>query len=79
MKVAAGCFGCLALVFLLVLAAGVAIPLVLDGDDGGLSAVLGAQAGIMQWVGGGCCCLSSLAFVVFAALGMRGGNPEAEE
>jgi hypothetical protein len=79
MKVAAGCFGCLALVFFAVLAGGVAIPYVIDAGEGGLGAVLRTQAGIMQMVGGSCCCLSSLAFVVFAALGMRGGNPEAEE
>ena len=79
MKVAAGCFGCLALVFLLVLAV-FSVPLFLDSDNWeGPLVIIADSAQTMRGVGGSCCCLSALGFVICLALGMRGGNPEAEE
>ncbi len=79
MKAAAGCFGCLTLLFLTMLVAGIAIPMAMDPSsmDGPALMVYG-YASLMQTVGGSCCCLSSLAFVIFLALGMRGGGGDVE-
>lgn len=79
MKAAAGCFGCLTLLFLTMLVSGIAIPYALDPTNlDGPTAMAYGYAGLMQTVGGSCCCLSSLAFVVFLALGMRGGSGDVE-
>lgn len=83
MKIAAGCFGCLALVFLgLAVAWGfivTALSPVLADMPPDAAAATGSALAWGSYLNGGCCCLSGLLAVVLLALGMRKGEGEYVE
>lgn len=79
MKIAAGCFGCLAFVFLaLTLGWGVIVASLVTAVPE-LADELGAAASTVQWVNGGCCCISALLACVFLAVGVMGKKEESYE
>lgn len=77
MKYAAGCFGCLALIFLaLTLGTSFLVSQLaqLVPEQGMMIASL---AGPIQYVNGGCCCLSGVLAIALFAIGSM-GNKDAE-
>lgn len=76
MKIAAGCFGCLAFIFLiLVISSSWLLAAVAQASPDAYSA-LGPLTGIFQYLNMGCCCLSGVAAVaLFAAGSMRSRDP----
>ncbi len=83
MKIAAGCFGCLALImFAFVIAFnffGAMVVSALADIDPSLGASVGPLLGIVSYVSDGCCCLSGVLAIVLFAVGMSRGNNEAVE
>ena len=60
MKIAAGCFGCLAFVFLaLSMLTGTLLSMVAAADPG-IAADLAPFTAYMQYANGGCCCMSTM-------------------
>ncbi len=79
MKIAAGCFGCLALVFFaLTLLTGTILSAIAAADPG-LAADLAPVTAYAQYINGGCCCFSGFLAIVLLAVGMSRGNNEAVE
>jgi hypothetical protein len=83
MKIAAGCFGCLALLmFGLVVVfnffGGMVLSSLTDIDPS-ISAAVSPMFGIVSYVADGCCCLSGALSIVLFAVGMSRGNNEAVE
>lgn len=82
MKYAAGCFGCLALLLLvsyLVLSFGAAqIITALSEMDPNLATMVGSAMLPLQYVNGGCCCLSGVLAIALFAIGSMGGNKDGE-
>jgi hypothetical protein len=82
LKYAAGCFGCLALMFFglyLFMSFGLsivltAIPADMAVELAPVTTAISGIAGIVNAVSGSCCCLSAVAAVVFLAVGSMGGN-----
>lgn len=76
MKIAAGCFGCLAFVFLvLVFTSGFILSALAQASPDAYAA-LGPLTGIFQYINMGCCCLSGVvAIALFAAGSMRSRDP----
>ncbi|MBM4389641.1 MAG: hypothetical protein FJ090_00855 [Deltaproteobacteria bacterium] len=84
MKIAAGCFGCLALVFLLLtLLTGTlvgTISTMLVEADPGLAVTFASFSAYIQYLNGTCCCLSGALCIILFAVGMsRGGGGETFE
>lgn len=83
MKIAAGCFGCLALVaFLFVVVFnffGGQLVVALSEADPSLGMAFSPVLGIVSYVADGCCCLSGFLSIVLLAVGMSRGNNEAVE
>lgn len=79
MKIAAGCFGCLAFVFLvLMLAWGALMAAILPMLPADMQTSLAPVMAYANWGNGVCCCLSSTLCIVLLAVGsMR--NREAIE
>jgi hypothetical protein len=71
MKIAAGCFGCLAVIFLF-LAVGWGFIVAMMPTDVQVS--LGMVTAYVSPASYGCCCLSALLTVVFLAVGMMGNK-----
>lgn len=72
MKIAAGCFGCLAFLFLILTFATGIIVATLISFAPDQAATLSAATSYIQYANGTCCCLSAaLAFVLLAAGSMR--------
>lgn len=79
MKIAAGCFGCLAFFFLaLTLSWGMIWSAVVTASPE-MASEVGAFAGYVQYVNGGCCCLSAVAMIVFLVVGSMGKKEESYE
>ncbi len=79
MKIAAGCFGCLAFVFLaLTLSWGLIWSSVVTAAPE-LATEVGASAAYVQYVNGGCCCLSATMMIVFLVVGSMGKKEETYE
>ena len=82
MKYAAGCFGCLALLLLvsyLVLSFGAgAILSALSEMDPGVASTVGGIMVPIQYINGGCCCLSGVLAIALFAIGSMGGNKDGE-
>ncbi len=80
MKIAAGCFACLTLIFMVVsLGFYVAAAQLADAFNG-VDADLGPTLfTALSYGSNGCCCLSGVLAVVLLAVGMSRGNNEAEE
>ena len=80
MKIAAGCFGCLALVFLLLtVMTGTLIGTItamLVEMDPGLATTFASFSAYLQYLNGGCCCLSGALCIILFAVGMSRGNSE---
>lgn len=83
MKIAAGCFGCLALIcFLFVIVfnfMGGQLVVALSEADPSLGAAFSPLLGMVSYAADGCCCLSGFASIVLFAIGMSRGNNEAVE
>lgn len=78
MKIAAGCFGCLAFIFLIMaFATGPIVSMVANADPD-IGMTLAPMAGMISTVNSGCCCLSGVLAIVFLAVGMMGGNKDAD-
>ncbi|MDP2311756.1 MAG: hypothetical protein Q8P41_02550 [Pseudomonadota bacterium] len=79
MKIAAGCFGCLAVLFLVVAMAfsfGTAVIIQAVPD---LAPLLGAWSGTASSVSGSCCCLSGVLAIVLLVAGSMGKKTEEYE
>lgn len=76
MKIAAGCFGCLAFFFFVMIF--VTAPLVaqLSTMSPDVAQSVGPMIGYINYANDGCCCLSALLAVVFLAVGMMGGKKD---
>jgi hypothetical protein len=83
MKIAAGCFACLTLIFLglsVVLTFAMAsVVSMLSAIDPDLAMSVSPMLGYVNWGTNGCCCLSGVVAVVLFAVGMSRGNNEAAE
>ncbi len=83
MKIAAGCFGCLTLVCLIlavVLTMGTgAISAALFAADPTMAADVAPLLGYVAYAADGCCCLSAVITIALLAMGMSRGNNEAVE
>ncbi len=83
MKIAAGCFGCLALVFLLLtLMTGTlvgTITTMLVEADPGLASTFATFSAYIQYINGSCCCLSGALCIILFAVGMSRGGGETYE
>lgn len=82
MKIAAGCFGCLTLVCLMLAAALTlgSIPIsALLVEAGPPFNELALLVGYVAYAADGCCCLSAVITVALLAMGMSRGNNEAVE
>ena len=78
MKIAGGCFGCLALMFMaFALMGAFVLPIVapLQGDSPSILAYAYAWG---TQVNGSCCCLSGVLAIVFLAIGFSGGNKDPD-
>lgn len=82
MKIAAGCFGCLALFLLftyLSLSFGAAqITTMLSEADPTLGTTFAGLLAPIQWVNSGCCCLSGVACIALFAIGSMGNKDTVE-
>ncbi|MSQ00424.1 MAG: hypothetical protein EXR71_00855 [Myxococcales bacterium] len=83
MKIAAGCFGCLTVVCLIV-AVGLtlgtgAISSMLIAADPAMAGDVIPLLGYANYVVNGCCCLSAVLTIALLAMGMSRGNNEAVE
>ena len=74
MKIAAGCFGCLAMFFLLMMMASGPIVNLIATTDGDVHDVLAPFSAALLYVNSGCCCLSGVLSIVFLAVGLMGGQ-----
>ena len=77
MKIAAGCFGCLAFVFLgLFLAWGVLMAALMPMLPADMQTTLAPVMAYANYANGGCCCLSGVLCVALLAAGsMRNREP----
>ncbi len=83
MKIAAGCFGCLTLLCM-ILAVGLtlgtgALATMLIAADPNMAADVVPLLGYVNYAADGCCCLSAVITVALLAMGMSRGNNEAVE
>jgi len=78
LKIAAGCFGCLAVFFLLMMIASTPIVNLIATADGDVQDALGPFADALLYVNSGCCCLSGVLAIVFLAVGLMGGKKDAD-
>lgn len=80
MKIAAGCFGCLAFVFL-----GLAVTLIFGMNaiatalPPDVADVLLGLSAPLTWVSEGCCCLSGVLAIILLAVGSMGKKEETYE
>lgn len=82
MKIAAGCFGCLALFFFsLAVAWGFIVAAIMPmvATDPSAAEAFGTLAAYGNYLNGSCCCLSSLLAIVLLVVGMRKGDGEMVE
>lgn len=80
MKIAAGCFGCLAFIFFgLSLAFSVGWGFIASMLPPELVGEIGMSTVYIQWVNSGCCCLSAILAVVFLVVGSMGKKTEEYE
>lgn len=79
MKIAAGCFGCLALIFLLAMMLTGTVISSIAAADPSIAAEIAGFSAYIQYVNGGCCCLSGALCIILFAVGVsRGGNEPIE-
>ena len=79
MKIAAGCFGCLAFVFFALFLLWGTIYASVASAVPDVATTLGPFSAYIQYVNGGCCCLSAtLAIVLLVAGSMGKKNEELE-
>ena len=76
MKIAAGCFGCLAFIFLLLAVSWGWIYTLLVNAVPDAAMALGPMTGMIQYINSGCCCLSAVLAVVFLVIGSMGKKNE---
>ena len=79
MKIAAGCFGCLALIFLLCTMLTGTLISSIAAVDPGVAAQLAGFTAYIQYVNGGCCCLSGALCIILFAVGVSRGGSEPIE
>ncbi len=83
MKIAAGCFGCLTLVFLALSMvftfAMASLVAMLSSVDPGMASDVAPLLGYVNWATNGCCCLSGALSIILFAVGMSRGNNDAIE
>jgi hypothetical protein len=73
-KIAAGCFGCLAIFFFMMMMASGPIVNLVETTDGDLHDALAPFSEALLYVNSGCCCLSGVLAIVFLAVGLMGGQ-----
>jgi hypothetical protein len=79
MKIAAGCFGCLALIFLLLTMLTGTLISTIASMDPNIAAELGPFTAYIQYINGSCCCLSGALCIILFAVGVSRGNNEPIE
>ncbi len=83
MKIAAGCFACLTLIFMVMSVAltmaMASVVSMLSAVDPDMAMTLSPLLGYVNWGSNGCCCLSGVLTLVLFAVGMSRGNNEAVE
>lgn len=77
MKIAAGCFGCLAFIFFVMIWVTGPILASLATASPDLYQTIGPVTAYLSYVNYSCCCLSALLAIVFLAVGMMGGNKDS--
>jgi len=77
-KIAAGCFGCLAFLFLIMMFATGPIVAIIANTNPDLGMTLAPLTGTISYINSGCCCFSGVLAIVFLAVGMMGGNKDAD-
>lgn len=78
MKIAAGCFGCLAFVFFVLMWTTAPILSALATSSPEAYQAIGPVAAYINYVNSGCCCLSAVLAVVFLVVGSMGKKNEDE-
>ncbi len=79
MKIAGGCFGCLAfLFFVLTLAWGTIYATIVSASPD-LAIQLAPVSGFVQYANGGCCCLSGVLAIILLVAGSMGKKTEEYE
>jgi hypothetical protein len=79
MKIAAGCFGCLAFVFLaLTLSWGMIYASIVAASPE-MASDMAPFSGFVQYANGGCCCLSAGLAIVLLVAGSMGKKPDEME
>jgi hypothetical protein len=79
MKIAAGCFGCLALIFLLLAIMSTTLISFVAQLDPNIAAELGPFTAYIQYLNSTCCCLSGVLCIILFAVGVSRGNNEPIE
>lgn len=76
MKIAAGCFGCLAFIFFAAIWLTAPLFAMVATSSPDVYQTMAPVVGYISYVNYGCCCLSALLAIVFLAVGMMGGKKE---
>jgi hypothetical protein len=79
MKIAAGCFGCLAFVFFALTLSWGMIYSSLAAASPELAMNLGSMSAYVQYVNGGCCCMSAALAIVLLVAGSMGKKSDDME
>lgn len=79
MKIAAGCFGCLAFVFLALAMSWGMIYSAIASASPELAMALGPVSAYVQYANGACCCLSGVLAIILLAVGSMGKKEETYE
>lgn len=78
MKIAAGCFGCLAVLFVAMMFATGTLIAAVTAANPEIGEQISPLTDIIRYANGGCCCMSGTLAIVFLAIGMMGGKKDAE-
>jgi hypothetical protein len=79
MKIAAGCFGCLAFIFLALMFLTNPLYTMAVNASPDIASSVGPVIGYLQYVNSGCCCLSAVLAVVFLTVGSMGKKSDELE
>ena len=80
MKIAAGCFGCLAFLCLILAVVGsVAASAIISATPSDMQPMVASIVGWFPNAGGACCCLSGAVSIILLAVGMSRSNNDAIE
>ncbi len=78
MKIAGGCFGCLAFFFFIMIFATGPIVAIIANADPNLGMTLAPLSATIGYVNSGCCCFAGVLAIVLLAVGFMSGGKDPE-